>query len=115
MDCQFYEPVEPSWDESVIFRLVYNGVGAVLPVLPVEGWVILPGNRLPQRVLIVVNGAHDPSRRGVDLDARGGCWAGVQNRLGPNQGGVPLVILQPALRTVLKVLTKEDLVPATCR
>ena len=92
--------------DSFLFRFIYNGLGQVLPSnlcaldYFLSGFIIM---------FILVNG--------VLLGAALFIWAErrilgrFQNRLGPNRWG-PFGLLQP-IADLLKLITKEDLIPAS--
>ncbi len=104
MNCQI-EPGSILYD-SVLFRLIYNGFGEFFPSYLCALDYFLSGFII---ILILVNG--------VLLGAAVLVWGErrlmgrVQNRRGPNRWG-PFGLLQP-IADLLKLLTKEDLIPAT--
>ena len=91
--------------DNLIFRGIYNGLGEVFP-----GWLCWLDFFIAGFVImfILVNG--------VLLGAAFFVWAErrligrMQNRIGPNRWG-PFGLLQP-IADLVKLLTKEDLVPA---
>ena len=91
--------------DSVLFRLIYNGIGEVFPHQLCALDYFLTGFVI---ILILVNGLLLGAALLVWGERR--LLGRVQNRVGPNRWG-PFGLLQP-IADLLKLLTKEDLIPA---
>ena len=91
--------------DSVLFRLIYNGLGEILPHQLCALDYFLSGFII---ILILVNGLLLGAALLVWGERR--LLGRVQNRIGPNRWG-PFGLLQP-IADLLKLLTKEDLIPA---
>ena len=91
--------------DSVLFRLIYNGLGEVFPHQLCALDYFLTGFII---ILILVNGLLLGAALLVWGERR--LLGRVQNRVGPNRWG-PFGLLQP-IADLLKLLTKEDLIPA---
>ncbi len=104
MNCQI-EPGSILYD-SVLFRLIYNGFGEFFPSYLCALDYFLSGFII---ILILVNGVLLGAALLVWGERR--LMGRVQNRRGPNRWG-PFGLLQP-IADLLKLITKEDLIPAT--
>ena len=91
--------------DSVLFRLIYNALGEVFPHQLCALDYFISGLVI---ILILVNGLLLGTAFFVWAERR--LIGRFQNRIGPNRWG-PFGLLQP-IADLLKLLTKEDLVPA---
>ena len=92
--------------DSVLFRLIYNGLGEVFPHQLCALDYFLSGLII---ILILVNGLLLGAALFVWGERR--LVGRAQNRVGPNRWG-PFGLLQP-IADLVKLITKEDLIPAT--